>query len=301
MEMLRRKENADIAARNAAQNKQEQLFDMKRNVQEQMIDRERLREQAYQEYASERSQVDSIINRMIDEDHEMMRITKMKQEQSKQDMILSVNEKKALLKRQKELEEYEEALVRRYAQQQGQRAEEIQAMKEMAEAQRDAIFRKLAAEEAARRAESEYVEGLRNNLQVEEMEEKYRDQERNEADKRLRQKQELQAAKDYQIKLKAERLAEEKSMEEEFKIKMAEKFAEDERLEQMNQQKRRMRELAHKKEIERLWQEKLAVYREQREQEWEEKRIKEQEESIARSVIARQKEDLLKQHANILS
>lgn len=47
-------------------------------------------------------------------------------------------------------------------------------MKEMAEAQRDAIFRKLAAEEAERRAESEYVEGLRNNLQVEEMEEKYR-------------------------------------------------------------------------------------------------------------------------------
>jgi len=30
----------------------------------------------------------------------------------------------------------------------------------------------------------------------------------------------------------------------------------------MNQQKRRMRELQHKKEIERLWQEKLAVYRE---------------------------------------
>ena len=50
-------------------------------------------------------------------------------------------------------------------------------------------------------------------------------------DKRLRQKQELQAAKDYQIKLKAERLAEEKRMEDEFKIKMAEKFAEDERLE----------------------------------------------------------------------
>jgi len=139
----------------------------------------------------------------------MMRITKMKQEQSKQDMILSVNEKKALLKRQKELEEYEEALVRRYAQQQGQRAEEIQAMKEAAEAQRDAIFKKLAAEESARREESEYVEGLRNNLQVEEMEEKYRAQERNEADKRYRQKMELQAAKDYQIKLKAERLAEE--------------------------------------------------------------------------------------------
>ena len=162
-----------------------------------MIEREQLREQAYQEYAAERSNVDAIINKMIDEDHEMMRITKMKQEQSKQDMILSVNEKKALLRRQKELEEYEEELVRRYAAQQGQRAEELQAMKEAAEAQRDAIFKKLAAEEAARRAENEYVENLRNDLQVEELEEKFRAAERNDAERRQRQKEELQAAKDF--------------------------------------------------------------------------------------------------------
>jgi hypothetical protein len=43
-----------------------------------MIERERLREQAYLEYATEREQVDAIINKMIDEDHEMMRINKMK-------------------------------------------------------------------------------------------------------------------------------------------------------------------------------------------------------------------------------
>jgi len=39
-------------------------------------------------------------------------------------------------------------------------------MKEAAEAQRDAIFKKLAEEEAARRAENEYIENLRNDLQV---------------------------------------------------------------------------------------------------------------------------------------
>ena len=83
-----------------------------------MIERERLREEAFAEYAIERQQVDDIINKMIAEDHEMMRITKMKQEQSKQDMVLSVNEKKALLKRQRELEEYEEELVRKYGAQQ---------------------------------------------------------------------------------------------------------------------------------------------------------------------------------------
>ena len=94
-------------------------------------------------------------------------------------------------------------------------------MKEAAEAQRDAIFKKLAAEEAARRAENEYVENLRNDLQVQELEEKFRAAERSDAEKRMRQKEELQAANDFQIQLKAERLDEEKRMEEEFKIKMA--------------------------------------------------------------------------------
>lgn len=40
-------------------------------------------------------------------------------------MILSMNEKKALLRRQKELEEYEEEIVRRYNAQQKERADEL--------------------------------------------------------------------------------------------------------------------------------------------------------------------------------
>jgi len=90
-------------------------------------------------------------------------------------------------------------------------------------------------------------------------------------------------------------------MEDEFKVKMAEKFAEDERLEQMNAQKRRMRELQHKRDIEKLWQEKLAVYRVQREQEWEERRQKQVEETIQREIVAAQKEKLLREHAEILN
>lgn len=66
------------------------------------------------------------------------------------------------------------------------------------------------------------------------------------------------------MRLKAERAAEEKRLEEDFKQKLLAKFAEDERLEQMAQQKRRMRELEHRREVERLWQDKLVIYREQR-------------------------------------
>ena len=81
-------------------------------------------------------------------------------------MILSVNEKNALLKRQRELEEYEEELVRRYQGQQQQRAGEIKAMKDQAEAQRDAIFSKLAAEEKRRRDQAELIENMRMDLNL---------------------------------------------------------------------------------------------------------------------------------------
>ena len=78
------------------------------------------------------------------------------------------------------------------------------------------------------------------------------------------------------------------------------KFAEDERLEQMNAQKRRMRELEHKREIERLWQEKLAIYRAQREMELEERRAKEEDERRKAAVVEMEKDRLLREHGHIL-
>ena len=81
-------------------------------------------------------------------------------------MILSVQEKAALLKRQRDLAEYEDEMVRRYNQNQQARAAGIQAQKEAQEAAKDAIFQKLAGEEAERRAQHEYLENLRNELQL---------------------------------------------------------------------------------------------------------------------------------------
>ena len=89
-------------------------------------------------------------------------------------------------------------------------------------------------------------------------------------------------------------------MEDEFKHKLMQKFAEDERLEQMNAQKRRMRELEHKREIERLWQEKLAIYRAQREMELDERRAKEEDERRKAAIVEMEKERLLREHGSIL-
>lgn len=79
-------------------------------------------------------------------------------------MVLSINEKRALQRRQQEMEQFEDEMVRRYADQQQQRLGQIQAAKDAAEAARDQIFARLEAEENQRRAEKEFQENLRNEL-----------------------------------------------------------------------------------------------------------------------------------------
>lgn len=100
--------------------------------------------------------MDAVVQRMIEEDNEHSRIMGQKKEQAQADMILSQNEKRQLLKRQKEMEAYEDEMVRRYAEEQQARADEIQAQKDAAEAIKEQIFRKLEEEEQKRRAEAEF-------------------------------------------------------------------------------------------------------------------------------------------------
>ena len=87
------------------------------------------------------------------------------------------------MKRQAEMDQYEDEMVRRYAQQQQARQDEIHAMKAQAEEIRDKIFQKLAAEEEQRAAEKMFQEQLRNDLYVQEGEEAAQAREKAEADK----------------------------------------------------------------------------------------------------------------------
>lgn len=71
-------------------------------------------------------------------------------------MILSNNEKRALLRRQDEMDQFENEMVRRYADQQQERLSQIQAAKDEAEQAREGIFKRLEFEENQRREEKEF-------------------------------------------------------------------------------------------------------------------------------------------------
>lgn len=185
-EMLMKKELEDLIQRQKEDERTRLALQQKFNLQSQMEMKAQLRQEAYQEYMKEKGQVDKVISKMIDEDQKMIALIKMKQEQSKLDMVQSVTEKRDLVRKQKELEVYENEMLRRYSEQQEGRQAEIQEKKASAEAAREEIFQKLKEEEERRRADSEYVENLRNELYMQELEEQARARERADVEKRER-------------------------------------------------------------------------------------------------------------------
>jgi hypothetical protein len=301
MAMLRQKEIDDAVERQTQQIKAVERVENKQLIQSQMMDKEAMRLEAQRaDYEREKNQVEAVVQKLIDEDTEMMRLTKMKQDQSKMDMKQSVLEKRRQEARIREIAKEEEDAVRRYAEEQSAREVAIRREKAKVEAEREKIFNRLKQEEELRRADEEYNERLRNELYQEEFEEREREKERQEAEKRYNVMQELLRAQEYQRMLKEEREAEEKRIEEEFKSKMLEKFAEDDRIEQLNAQRRRIKEQEHRREVERLWQERLALYREQREIELEEKRLKEEEEARQQDIVRLEMERLIAEHGDVL-
>jgi tetrahydromethanopterin S-methyltransferase subunit H len=88
-----------------------------------------MKKEAFDQYMKEKGQVDRVINKMIEEDQKLIELTKIKQQQAKTDMILSVNEKKEMQRRRMELEAYENDMLRRFAEQQQMREDEIRERK----------------------------------------------------------------------------------------------------------------------------------------------------------------------------
>jgi hypothetical protein len=81
---------------------------------------------------------------------------------------------------------------------------------------------------------------------------------------------------------------------------MMDKFAEDERIEQMNAQKRRMKMMEHKREVERLLGERRAMYEREKEAELEEQNQEEKRAQALRSLIEEERKKILAEAAGKL-
>merc|ERR1712151_1009470 len=85
--------------------------------------------------------------------------------------------------------------------------------------------------------------------------------------KRLEDKEEMKNAYLYQMKMKEQKAASARGDEERLRVQLMKKFAEDDRIEQMNENKRRMKVELHKREAQRLVELRREKYEQDREAE----------------------------------
>ena len=75
------------------------------------------------------------------------------------------------------------------------------------------------------------------------------------------------------------------------------KFAEDDRIEQMNAAKRRMKQLEHKRAVEQLIEKRKTQFAADRERELDERREEERMENFRKQIIEEERQKLLQEHA----
>jgi hypothetical protein len=266
-------------------------------LQQQMLEQQLARAEAYAEFLKEKQQVDALVAQLIEEDRRAQEAAEFKRQQALRDMEQSTYMKQRMQQEAIERARREEEALQQYQAEQARRERELaEARAKVVEAQNE-IFERLEAEERARREEQEYIERLRTELYYEEFEASEKAKEQARMEKMQQTKEVLMQANEQQKQLKLRKRQEEERQEKEFKADMMRKFAEDDRIEQMNAQRRRMKELEHKRQADSLWETKIEMQRAREALEEEERERLVAEERRKQDIIARERERLLKEHA----
>jgi len=149
----------------------------------------------------------------------------------------------------------------------------------------------------AKSKEAGDLEQLRNDLHLEELEAESRRREELQVRKRLEDKEEMKNAYLFQMRAKEEKALRAREEEAKIRVELMKKFAEDDRLEQMNEHKRRLKLEQHKREAERLVELRREMYELARQNERENVDQLRDDENTRQVVIEEERQRLLREHA----
>ncbi|KAJ1618828.1 tumor suppressor, Mitostatin-domain-containing protein [Pavlovales sp. CCMP2436] len=270
------------------------------DLKTQMADSEARRQAAYTEFLREKAQVDAIIAKIQAEDEAEHLARMHKQSETKEYIAHFVQEREQLKRQREEMLEEENRKILEFAAYKMAREQAAEAAKAGKQEARDRIAETIADDIMRRNAERDEMEQLRNELASEEAEEKRLADEHAEFEKRIRMRLEMQRANAYQKALKAMKREEEKAEEDIFRSEMLSKFAEDDRVEQMNAQKRRQKQMEHRHEIERLLDLRRAAFAEERANAEAEQEAAEEREAERMFIVEDERQRILRAHAAIL-
>merc|ERR1719345_174016 len=240
------------------------------SLDEQMKEKVDRRTLAAEEFLREKAEVDAVVAAIEAEDDREKEAREAKEYQIRKHIEAFVAEKEKFKHVHAEQLEAEKEEIRDYAKQVMARETVTRMAREKDQNTKDEILGKLSADMAKRQLEADEMENLRNELVIQETEER--------------------------IIIKEE----EKAEEDQFRRAMLDKFADDDRLDQLNEQKRRRKQMEHRKEIERLLEVRRAKFDEERANETEEQVQQEMADGVRMKIIVDERARILAAHAKNL-
>uniref|UniRef100_A0A3Q3GRW1 Meiosis-specific nuclear structural protein 1 n=1 Tax=Labrus bergylta TaxID=56723 RepID=A0A3Q3GRW1_9LABR len=282
------------------QKQQEEVVQYHRELDHQLIEREHKRQEAYEQFLKEKLMVDEIFRKIYEED-QMERQLKLEKVRATQQHIEEFKRQQIEWRRmeQEQMEE-ENRRIREYASHQRHMEEAKMAKIREREEAKEHLQKILTEKIEEKRQQREDMERVREELCLEEQEEANRLKEIEEMEKKIRQRLMMQQTYQEQMAFKEMRRRAEKAEEEAFRKMMMAKFAEDDRIEQMNAQKRRMKQLEHKREVEKLIEDRRQQIQANMELEAKERAVEQEKEALRRQIVEEERQRLLKRHATKL-
>ncbi|XP_069379764.1 meiosis-specific nuclear structural protein 1 isoform X2 [Paralichthys olivaceus] len=295
--MKRESERATVEQQQLEQKRQEELTQYQRALEQQLMDRERGRQQAYEEFLKEKLLVDEIIRKIYEED-QMERELKLEKIRATQQHIEEFKRQQAQWRRmeQERMEAENRRIMKFASQQQNMEESKMAKIKETEEA-KEHLYQILCKKIKDESKQREDAERVREELFFEEQEEANRLREIEEMEKKIRERLMMQQTFQEHLAYKEMKKKAEKEEEEAFRKTMLAKFAEDDRIEQMNAQKRRMKQLVHKREVEKMIEDRRLQRQVDVELEVKERAIEQEREALRRQIVEEERKKLLKRHA----
>ena len=269
-------------------------------LQQQMKDREILRQESKKEYEKDKQDIENLINNIKREDQLAKEELDRKRNIARTYMENSYARKAEQKRKEKENELLEKEKERKHQEELQKRADEFKGQKAKIQQQKDKIFNQLCEQEAKRQAEKDYWENVRNELYLEQGNKKLKMEEKAEKEKKERQKEEMMASALLHKKVKEENKLKELEQEKEFRKKYLKQIQEEEELDRLNLKKRKQKELELKMEVEKQWQQKLAQYQLQKEDELKNREKLKVQEKARKYIIEQEKQRLIKENEDLL-
>eukprot|EP00035_Acanthoeca_spectabilis_P035752 m.36114 g.36114 ORF g.36114 m.36114 type:complete len:495 (-) comp7533_c0_seq1:1382-2866(-) len=266
-------------------------------LDDQLQAQETRRHEALQQFLKDKAMIDEIVLRIQEEDDAESRRQEERKAHTRAEQEAFEQQREEHKRKLLEQMQREDDIIARQAAEAQARESSLKAAKAGERAALEALQAEMGAEAARAREEAEEMDRVRQELYEEEMRVAVEERARADERKQQRMREELQTDRAEHL-ARMERLKQEEAAEEaEFRQAMMEKFARDDKLEQMSAQKRRMKALEHRRAIEALMEDRRTRIAHEREMEERARQDEQDREAVRREVIEQERQRMLREHA----